>query len=472
MDTSEARPRARRTPASGEVRCSHTRARSACSMRSARCRSRFRPSCFTSCRTSSSRGLAATGPCRLDVRVMATTNRPSGRDHPRPASFDRIVLSAPGHRDSVCRCSGARRDEIRGLQEFFLRRYAERYGRPSLTLSAELRDAILAYGWPGNVRELENMMKRFVILQDERRMLLADLRRRRLPGPEPGSTSARAAGGGGTSGFRTEGPLRDLARAAALSAERQAIQSALDQVHWNRRKAAQRLGVSYKTLLNKMKECGITRSGGHRIPDAHQAAPGQAVAAPQPSGQGALRSCFGRTSSSPDGRAAILWHFSLAALTWSGSCLCSSRNASRVWSAGARSSARHRRQRGSPGSVGFPRPDRRRKGRREARKPLPVSIHHRSPRARSGLVAVGCAGLPDVLVESELFGHMRDSFPGAYRDKPGLLELSASGSLFLDDAADELSPAMQAVVLRFLESGEVRRVGAARAHAARMELSE
>lgn len=91
-------------------------------------------------------------------------------------------------------------------------------------------------------------------------------------------------------------------------------------------------------------------------------------------------------------------------------------------------------------------------------------IHHRSPRARSGLVAVGCAGLPDVLVESELFGHMRDSFPGAYRDKPGLLELSASGSLFLDDV-DELSPAMQAVVLRFLESGEVRRVGAARAHA-------
>jgi DNA-binding NtrC family response regulator len=52
--------------------------------------------------------------------------------------------------------------------------------------------------------------------------------------------------------------LPELARRAALSAEREAIQQALDRFRWNRRKAAQLLGVSYKTLLNKMKECGIT----------------------------------------------------------------------------------------------------------------------------------------------------------------------------------------------------------------------
>jgi DNA-binding NtrC family response regulator len=91
-------------------------------------------------------------------------------------------------------------------------------------------------------------------------------------------------------------------------------------------------------------------------------------------------------------------------------------------------------------------------------------IHDRSLRAPLNFVTVNCAGLPDVLVESELFGHMRGSFPGAYRDKPGLVELSPNGSLFLDDVG-ELSPAIQAVVLRFLESGEVHRVGAARAHA-------
>jgi transcriptional regulator with GAF, ATPase, and Fis domain len=91
-------------------------------------------------------------------------------------------------------------------------------------------------------------------------------------------------------------------------------------------------------------------------------------------------------------------------------------------------------------------------------------IHDRSPRASTALVAVNCEGLPDVLVESELFGHMRGSFVGAYRDKPGLLEMSPNGSLFLDEVG-ELSLAMQAVVLRFLESGEIQRVGAGRAHA-------
>lgn len=91
-------------------------------------------------------------------------------------------------------------------------------------------------------------------------------------------------------------------------------------------------------------------------------------------------------------------------------------------------------------------------------------IHDRSLRAPSVLVTVSCAGLPDVLLESELFGHMRGSFRGAYRDKAGLLELSPNGSLFLDEV-DELSPTMQGVLLRFLESGEVQRVGAPYAHA-------
>jgi DNA-binding NtrC family response regulator len=59
------------------------------------------------------------------------------------------------------------------------------------------------------------------------------------------------------------GKLPDLARAAALAAEREAIQSALDHFRWNRRKAAAQLGVSYKTLLNKMKECGITAPAGN-----------------------------------------------------------------------------------------------------------------------------------------------------------------------------------------------------------------
>jgi anaerobic nitric oxide reductase transcription regulator len=90
-------------------------------------------------------------------------------------------------------------------------------------------------------------------------------------------------------------------------------------------------------------------------------------------------------------------------------------------------------------------------------------VHRRSTRAAAPLVTVNCAGLPDTLLESELFGHVRGSFTGAYRDKPGLLEMAPNGTVFLDEVG-EMSPRMQVVLLRFLESGEIQRVGADRAH--------
>src|SRR5262245_50507381 len=91
-------------------------------------------------------------------------------------------------------------------------------------------------------------------------------------------------------------------------------------------------------------------------------------------------------------------------------------------------------------------------------------IHKRSARAAAPLVTLNCAGLPDSLLESELFGHVRGSFTGAYRDKPGLLESARNGTVFLDEVG-EMSPRMQVVLLRFLESGEIQRVGADRSHA-------
>ena len=91
-------------------------------------------------------------------------------------------------------------------------------------------------------------------------------------------------------------------------------------------------------------------------------------------------------------------------------------------------------------------------------------IHRQSNRARAQLVTINCAGLPDSLLESELFGHVRGSFTGAYRDKPGLLETSNNGTIFMDEVG-EMSLRMQALLLRFLESGEIQRVGAERAQA-------
>ena len=75
---------------------------------------------------------------------------------------------------------------------------------------------------------------------------------------------------------------------------------------------------------------------------------------------------------------------------------------------------------------------------------------------------MNCAGLPETLLESELFGHVKGSFTGAYRDKPGKLELADSGTMFLDEVG-EMTLRMQGLLLRFLETGEMQKVGADRA---------
>jgi len=88
-------------------------------------------------------------------------------------------------------------------------------------------------------------------------------------------------------------------------------------------------------------------------------------------------------------------------------------------------------------------------------------IHQGSARAAAPLATLNCAGVPDSLMESELFGHVWGSFTGAYRDKPGILEAAAHGTVFLDEIG-EMSLRMQAALLRFLETGEIQRVGADR----------
>src|SRR5512145_3141783 len=90
------------------------------------------------------------------------------------------------------------------------------------------------------------------------------------------------------------------------------------------------------------------------------------------------------------------------------------------------------------------------------------AVHAQSPRGTRPFVAVNCAGLPETLLESELFGHVKGSFTGAYRDKPGKLELADSGTVFLDEVG-EMTLRMQGLLLRFLETGELQKVGSDRA---------
>jgi transcriptional regulator with GAF, ATPase, and Fis domain len=86
------------------------------------------------------------------------------------------------------------------------------------------------------------------------------------------------------------------------------------------------------------------------------------------------------------------------------------------------------------------------------------AIHTASRRASRAFVAVNCAGLPETLLESELFGHVRGSFTGAYRDKSGKLELADAGTVFLDEVG-EMTLRMQGMLLRFLETGELQKIG-------------
>jgi DNA-binding NtrC family response regulator len=87
------------------------------------------------------------------------------------------------------------------------------------------------------------------------------------------------------------------------------------------------------------------------------------------------------------------------------------------------------------------------------------AIHHASRRARGAFVAVNCAALPESLLESELFGHVKGAFTGASMHKRGLFEEAHQGTLFLDEIG-EMTPALQAKLLRALQDGEIRPVGA------------
>jgi two-component system response regulator AtoC len=193
---------------------------------------------------------------RVDVRVIAATNR-ALETAVRAGQFRQdlyyrlkvITLTVPPLRE--------RREEIPVLAATFLARYNKQYGR-DLALDDRVLAALAAYGWPGNVRELENLIKLAVVLEDTR-PLLAELDGPAVAPddveapPAPAPSEPRAPAGD----HRLS--LHEVAHRASLEAEREAIREALEEVHWNRTEAARILQVSYKALLYKMNQCGLSR---------------------------------------------------------------------------------------------------------------------------------------------------------------------------------------------------------------------
>ena len=179
----------------------------------------------------------------VDTRVIAATNRDledaMAQRQFREDLYYRlnvVEIRVPPLRD--------RREEIPGLIAWFLGKFNAQYGRCK-QLSAETIAQLTEYSWPGNVRELENAIRRLVVLTDGEQLVQALVTRSRV-----GHTEAARP-------LVVEG-LREIARRGARDAERKALAEVLERVHWNRAEASRILKVSYKTLLNKICECGLT----------------------------------------------------------------------------------------------------------------------------------------------------------------------------------------------------------------------
>jgi two-component system response regulator AtoC len=188
------------------------------------------------------------GVIEVDTRVIAATNRDLeqaiARGEFREDLYYRlnvVEIRIPPLRE--------RREDIPILVTRFLDQFNQQYSRTK-TISPETLARLVEYPWPGNVRELENILRRIVVLNDGEQAFEALFMRRRtnhVPAPVPPPTTES---------------LRDIARRGAREAERRALAEVLERVNWNRAEASRTLKVSYKTLLSKIAECGLTPPNG------------------------------------------------------------------------------------------------------------------------------------------------------------------------------------------------------------------
>jgi two-component system, NtrC family, response regulator AtoC len=139
-----------------------------------------------------------------------------------------------------------RREDIPLLAGFFLDKYSRLFRRGEMSLSERTLGLLVEYPWPGNIRELENVIKKIVALENEE-LAVSDLSARPKFQVPSGSVMFTRS-------------LKAASRAASQQAERELILQTLTRTHWNRKKAAEALQISYKALLNKLKQIQVPES--------------------------------------------------------------------------------------------------------------------------------------------------------------------------------------------------------------------
>ncbi|MBW2400260.1 MAG: sigma-54-dependent Fis family transcriptional regulator [Deltaproteobacteria bacterium] len=193
---------------------------------------------------------------QVDVRVVCATNRRLA-DMVREGGFREDLFFRLNVVNVEIPPLRERREEIPDLVEHFLQRFSLRYGKHRVRVSDQLMQAFDEYPFPGNVRELENMIKRVIVLESES-SVLEGIRQSR--GPAATGSSALRDLFEEVEQTAGEIPLREVGRRASYEAEREVIEHMLHRTNWNRKQAARLLGVSYKTLLQKIRGCGLEPS--------------------------------------------------------------------------------------------------------------------------------------------------------------------------------------------------------------------
>jgi two-component system response regulator AtoC len=191
---------------------------------------------------------------KVDVRVMAATHRDLEKAIAaktfREDLFYRlnvITIQLPPLRE--------RKEDIIPLAEYLAKKHMVP-GKP-LSLSTELKNAMMTYHWPGNIREMENVIRKLMVFRDPD-LIARELHSKAIRKPTPVMAAYSTPGNSPVPVAETpQAPILELVTKAKHQAETEAIMAALNSTHWNRKQAAALLKIDYKALLYKMKKLGV-----------------------------------------------------------------------------------------------------------------------------------------------------------------------------------------------------------------------